>query len=177
MSGKENARPDAPDQVQAGEEAPRSPRVEVGFGGEGDRRPRGSVRIAGEELPVVHARIDWDFGLSSTPPRLRMEVMDPDYRFHALSGYLVDEPTARAMDALFAVFSAAAGVAVQVDAKPGSKVEEPLRELRTAVDAFRNTGLAQAPGLDDLRRLADPRGSAAWPDAEDAGEDDEGRRR
>ncbi len=152
---------------------PKLPKVEIRFGpeegvpGPGEE-PRSFVRIAGEDLPVVHVRADYDF-VSSMPPRLRMEVMSREYRFHALSGYLVDERTAHAMDALFGVFSAAAGLV-----RSGKKdVAVEVEELRAAVDAFRNTGLAQTEGLDDLRRMADPRGSAAWPHAVD----DEGSER
>ena len=161
------------------EQGPKLPRVEVKFGpdessppGPGEE-PRSFVRVAGEDLPIVHIRADYEF-VSSKPPRLRMEVMDTDYRFHALSGYLIDERTAYAVDALFAVFGAASGVLLQVEAKKGSKAEAPLEELRAAIDAFRNTGLAQSPGLDDLKRLEDPRGSAAWLGGTDA-EDDERR--
>jgi hypothetical protein len=162
----------------AGEEhqqEPKLPRLEVRFGRDErgrneDGEPQSFVRIGGVNVPVVHAHVDYDFGISSRPPRLRMEVMDHDYKFHAISGYLIDEQTAYAMDALFAVFYAAAGVVREIEAKKGSKAESVLQELRTAVGAFRNTGLAQSPGLDDLKRLEDPRGSAAWPDAE---EDDE----
>ena len=157
------------------EGAPKLPRVEVKFGpdacsppGPGEE-PRSFVRVAGEDLPIVHIRADYDF-VSSKPPRLRMEVIDTDYRFHALSGYLVDERTAHAMDALFGVFYAAAGVVGAGKKDVGAEVGE----LRGAVDAFRNTGLAQTEGLDDLKRLADPRGSAAWPDAVD---DEEGSAR
>ncbi len=164
----------------AGEpQKPQLPRVEIRFGPEErvlgpDEEPRTSfVRVAGEDLPVVHIRADYDF-VSSMPPRLRMEVMDRDYRFHPLSGYLVDERTAYAVEALFAVFGAASQVVLQVEAKKGSKAEAQLEELRAAIDAFRNTGLAQSPGLDDLKRLEDPRGSAAWLGGTDA-EDDERR--
>jgi hypothetical protein len=152
-------------------EEPNAPRVEIRFGAEGGvpglgEEPRSFVRINGEDLPVVHVRADYDF-VSSKPPRLRMEVMDTDYRFHALAGHLVDERTALALDALFDVFGAASAAVLGIEAKKGSEAEVLLGKLRAAVDAFRNTGLAQADGLQDLKRYADAAGSAAWPDAED----------
>lgn len=160
---------------------PKLPRIEIKFGPDEssppgpDEEPRSYVRIAGEDLPVVHVRADYDF-VSSKPPRLRMEVMDHDYRFHPLSGYLIDEQTARGVEVLFSVFYAACGVAGEIEAKKGSKAEASLGELNAAISAFRNTGLSQNLALDDLKRLADPQGSAAWPEAVDAGVDEEGRR-
>lgn len=146
------------------DERPKLPRIEINFGP--DEEPRSFVRVAGEDLPVVHVRADYDF-VSSKPPRLRMEVMDPDYKFHALSGYLIDERTAYGVGELFDVFYAACGAVGEIEAKKGSKSEGPLERLNAAIDAFRNTGLPQHLALDDLKRLTDPQGSAAWPDAEE----------
>jgi hypothetical protein len=55
----------------------------------------------------------------------------------------------------------------EIEAKKGTEAESVLAELGTAIDGFRNTGLSQNLALDDLKRLHDPQGSAAWPDAED----------
>lgn len=154
---------------------PKLPRVEVRIGpNEGvpgpDEEPRSYVRVAGEDLPVVHVRTDYDF-VSSKPPRLRLEVMDSDYKFHALSGYLIDERTAYGVGALFDVFYAACGIVREIETKKGSKAEEVVGQLDKAIGAFRNTGLSQNLALDDLKRLVDPHGSAAWPS--EAAEDGE----
>lgn len=159
---------EAAEQQEHVEEEPKLPRTEIRFGpGEGvpgpGEEPRSFVRINGEDLPVAHVQVDYDFGLSARPPRLRMEVMDRDYKFHPLAGYLLDEETARTIDGLREIFFAACGV-VDHPTKDQKRREAREESLREAVRAYREI----APrAKEDLKRLADPAGSL-W------GEDEEG---
>ena len=121
------------------------------------------VRINGKYWPVAHVHGDYHSGLSARTPRLRIEVMDRDYKLHPLAGYLLDEETARTIDGLREVFFAACGV-VDHPTKDQKRREAREESLREAVRAYREI----APrAKEDLKRLADPAGSL-W------GEDEEG---